>query len=33
MENLYLIELLNRLGFSTIEEFLQKSDLYDRIFD
>lgn len=32
-ENPYVIELLKKLGFSTVEEFLQNSDLYDRKFD
>jgi iron only hydrogenase large subunit-like protein len=32
MENQYVIELLNKLGFNTIEEFLEKSDMYDRKF-
>lgn len=30
MENPYVIQLLKNLGFSTIEEFLTKSHLYDR---
>jgi iron only hydrogenase large subunit-like protein len=33
MENPYVIELLKRLGFETVEEFLEKSDLYSRTFD
>jgi iron only hydrogenase large subunit-like protein len=32
-ENPYVIELLKQLGFNTVEEFLTKSDLYDRKFD
>lgn len=32
MENQYVIELLNLLGFKTIEEFLEKSDMYKRTF-
>lgn len=32
-ENPYVIELLKKLGFATVEEFLAKSDLYDRKFD
>jgi hypothetical protein len=32
MENQYVIELLNQLGFNTIEEFLEKSDMYSRTF-
>ncbi len=32
-ENPFVIELLKKLGFSTVEEFLQNSDLYDRKFD
>ena len=32
-ENPYVIELLKQLGFETVEEFLTKSDLYDRKFD
>ncbi len=32
MENPYVIELLKKLGFETIEEFLTKSHLYDRAF-
>ena len=27
------VELLKKLGFATVEEFLAKSDLYDRKFD
>lgn len=30
MENPYVIALLERLGFATIEDFLEKSDLLDR---
>ena len=33
MENPYVIELLKQLGFPTVEEFLERSHLYDRIFD
>ncbi|ERT62522.1 [Fe-Fe] hydrogenase large subunit C-terminal domain-containing protein [Megasphaera vaginalis (ex Srinivasan et al. 2021)] len=33
MDNPYVIEMLKRLGFTTIEEFLTKSDLYDRNLD
>lgn len=32
-DNPYVIELLKQLGFNTVEEFLTKSDLYDRKFD
>ena len=32
MENPYVIELLKRLGFDTIEDFLEKSDMYNREF-
>ena len=32
-ENPYVIELLKKLGFATVEEFLANSDLYDRKFD
>lgn len=32
MENQYVIKLLNQLGFNTIEEFLEKSDMYSRTF-
>ena len=32
-ENPYVIELLKKLGFATVEEFLAKGDLYDRKFD
>jgi iron only hydrogenase large subunit-like protein len=32
MENQYVIELLKRLGFDTIEDFLEKSDMYSRTF-
>ena len=33
MENPYVIALLERLGFATIEDFLEKSDLFDRKLD
>lgn len=33
VENPYVIELLKHLGFATVEEFLEKSDLFDRHFD
>lgn len=33
MENPYVIELLKKLGFPTVEEFLENSHLYDRHFD
>lgn len=33
MENPYVIELLKKLGFPTVEEFLERSHLYDRKFD
>jgi iron only hydrogenase large subunit-like protein len=33
MENPYLIELLGQLGFKTVEEFLEKSDMYSRKFE
>lgn len=33
MENPYVIELLKKLGFSTVEEFLENSHLYDRYFE
>lgn len=32
MENEYVIELLKRLGFNTVEEFLEKSDMFNRTF-
>ena len=32
-ENPYVIELLKKLGFSTVEEFLENSRLYDRDLD
>ena len=32
MENPYVIELLKKMGFETIEEFLTESHLYDREF-
>ncbi|MBM6731753.1 [Fe-Fe] hydrogenase large subunit C-terminal domain-containing protein [Megasphaera stantonii] len=32
-ENPYVIELLKKLGFSTVEEFLENSRLYDRDMD
>lgn len=31
-ENPYVIELLNRLGFSTVEELLEKDDIFSRTF-
>ena len=33
MENPYVIEMLKKLGFETVEDFLEKSDLYDRQLD
>jgi hypothetical protein len=33
MENPYVIGMLKELGFSTVEEFLTKSHLYDRKLD
>ena len=33
MENRYVIALPERLGFATIEDFLEKSDLLDRKLD
>jgi iron only hydrogenase large subunit-like protein len=33
MENPYVIALLERLGYETVEEFLEKSTLYDRKLD
>ena len=32
LENPYVIELLEKLGFSTVEDFLEKSDLLTRHF-
>ena len=32
LENPFVLELLSRLGFDTVEEFLQKSDLLVREF-
>ena len=32
MENEYVIELLKQLGFNTVEEFLEKSDMFNRTF-
>lgn len=32
-ENPYVIELLNRLGFSTVEELLEKDDIFTRHFN
>ena len=32
MENPYVVELLKRMGFDTVEAFLQQSDLFDRHF-
>ena len=32
LENPYVIELLEKRGFSTVEEFLEKSDLLTRHF-
>jgi len=32
-ENPYVIELLHRLGFDTIEELLEKDEIFTRRFD
>ena len=32
LDNPYVLELLKRLGFDTVEEFLQKSDMFNRDF-
>ena len=32
LENPFVLELLSRLGFDTVEEFLEKSDLLVREF-
>lgn len=33
IDNPYVIELLHRLGFETVEEFLEKSHIFDRNFE
>lgn len=32
LDNPYVLELLHRLGFETVEEFLEKSDIFERKF-
>ncbi len=32
LDNPYVLELLHRLGFETVEEFLEKSDIFERTF-
>lgn len=32
LENPFVLELLERLGFHTVEEFLEKSELLERTF-
>ena len=32
LENPYVMELISRLGFHTIEDFLEKSDIFTRTF-
>ncbi|MPN28701.1 hypothetical protein SDC9_176146 [bioreactor metagenome] len=33
LDNPYVIEIMNRLGFKTVDNFLQKSDILTRDFD